>query len=263
MQYSKKRKISALYPSSKGTVVSRYRGYKSKGKKKVVRYRYTNPQPWWNPKTSPEMKAFDFWDNTGGHIPAYQNVVYTDGGDGTNTLFKGFTSINRIKQGSTYANRIGAKVTMKHITVSFSINNDIEFVYDALANNINQNIRALLIYDKNPNGVAPNGATLLQATGMGALNSVYSSLPNIVNMKNRFLFLRDQYLNYSRMENIKHYKWEVDCSLPSVYTGIDTETPSIANIAQGALYLMVFANYENLHTMYFGTTQARVYFVDQ
>lgn len=261
MSYAKKRKISSLYPYSKGTTVSRYTRYTDKGKKgKKVKYRYTNPQPWWNPKTSPEMKAFDFWDNTGSRIVVAGSVVYVDGGDGANTLTTGYASVNRIKQGSSYSNRVGSKVTMKHITVQFNINNDVPF--SQANSNMNQLIRVMLIYDKNPNGVAPPVASIIESCGMAGVNSNVNSLPSINNMKNRFLFLRDQRLDYDTSQNIQSYRWEIDCSLPVVYTGIDTATPTIANIAQGAVYFMAFASFQNINSMYLGFVTTRVYFMD-
>lgn len=262
MAYAKKRRLSSLYPYSKGTTVSRYQPYKDKAKKgKKIMYRYTNPQPWWNPKSSPEMKAFDFWDNTGSRIVNTQSVVYIDGGDGANTLNTGYASINRIKQGSAYSNRVGSKVTMKHITVQFNINNDVPFTQGN--GNMNQIIRAMLVYDKNPNGVAPNVGHMLENCGMGSVLSNVNSLPNINNMKNRFLFLRDQRLDYDTSQNIQSYRWEINCSLPVVYTGLDTASPTITNIAQGALYFLVFASFQGINTMYLGYVTTRVYFMDQ
>jgi len=169
-----------------------------------------------------EVKSFDV-------VVAAANMVAAAAVAGTEpaAAYTGMTEINCMQQGATVAQRIGNKVVIK------SVQAVIEFSSGAAA--AVAGIRALLVYDKQPNGAFPALADILldQPAGTGmALSSI-----NIAN-KSRFQFIRDQYAcidpGVGQEFIMKIYckgRWEVE---------FGSNTNTVGDIKTGAIYLIMF-----------------------
>lgn len=257
---SKKRKYSGL---DRGSSVSRFRTvvrYKDakKTKKKV---RISHPYKFYVPSSVPETKAFDFWDNTGGTLTAYGSVAYAGGADAANAFITGYTCINRIPQGSAVSQRIGTKITMKHISALLYFNSGTEV---KLSNTNLQNCyRIMLLYDKSPNGTAPDLDYVLAATGQaGTEVTDRRGFPIIGQLNNRFIWFKDEFMQPDMDTPVKIYHWEIDCNLQAVFNGTDSPM-TIDKINSGAIYLIAYNVYgTNTNPYYFSFVKTRVYFTD-
>lgn len=156
--------------------------------------------------------------------------------------------LNGIAPGSANWNRIGNKVNLKSIRIRGSIN----FATTA-ANIPNQDIRMLIVYDKNPNKSNPTLSDILQQTTQtGATSQNVFSNPNI-NNRERFKILRDRTWNtpyYTFTSNIltncetTDIDYRIDeyiklKNLPTIYSGTST-TCTIGDITSGALFMIFY-----------------------
>jgi len=169
-----------------------------------------------------EVKSFDV-------TVAAANVVAVSAVAGTEpgAAYTGLTEINCIAQGATVANRIGNKVVVKSVQICAEVSSGAAAAVAGL--------RAMLVYDKQPNGAFPAIADILldQPAGTGmALSSI-----NIAN-KSRFVFIRDQFFTIDpgvgQEYILKLYakgRWE---------TEYGSNAGNIGDIKTGALYMLLF-----------------------
>lgn len=148
--------------------------------------------------------------------------------------------LNGVATGTDYNTRIGREVTMKSYYLRM-------FITDAT--NIQQ-VRCMLVYDKQPAGVLPAITDILQYNNANS--------PNNLNNRDRFVIVSDKVYTTSpqgtEIRFVKKYK-----KLRTVTTYNNTGN-GIADIATGALYFVAVA-FNNVAT----TTldgYARVRFVD-
>lgn len=98
-----------------------------------------------------------------------------------------FNLLNAIVPGSNQWNRIGRKVLMKSLTFNYAIQ-DTETPATAVPSN---QLRALIVYDRQPNAAAPTYADIIQTvTAAGGTASDVMGFPNLSN-QHRFKIIRD------------------------------------------------------------------------
>lgn len=260
MAYSKKRKYS--YSDTGGQVnrirtVARYKDAKKTKRKMKI----SHPYKFYIPNSVPETKAFDFWDNSGGALKGYGGAGYNGGADAANAFVDGYTCINRIPQGSASSQRIGTKISLKHISFLMFLNSGTEV---KLANtNLQNSYRVMLLYDKSPNGTAPNIDYILASSGQaGTEVTDRRGFPIIGQLNNRFIWFKDVYFTPDMNTPNKIYHWEIDCNLPAVYNGTASPT-EIEHINAGAIYVIAYNVYGTNSNPYYCTfVKTRVYFTD-
>lgn len=139
------------------------------------------------------------------------------------------TEINCIQQGATVANRIGNKVVIKSLHLKFNI---------AAAAGVQSVVRAMVIYDKQPNGAFPALTDILLDQPLGAANAMGGL--NIAN-KSRFAVVRDQFLPVDAAQALVHPinwymkgRWEVEYG---------ANAGNIGDFRTGSIYVLIFSCY--------------------
>lgn len=94
------------------------------------------------------------------------------------------TSLNLIRVGSTFCNRIGRRIEMKNIRMSGIIQSLRTVAAEDYA-------RILLVYDRQTNGAVPSLSDILQTTDQATANTTTSFSGMNLNNRDRFKILRD------------------------------------------------------------------------
>lgn len=145
-------------------------------------------------------------------------------------VFTGMTEVNLVRQGPTFYQRIGNKIHMRSLSITFT-------PAVATSNGV-INLRYMVVYDKQPNGAFPALTDVLQINDAG--NVVFHSSMNITN-RSRFSILRDKLMTFSTIERssaiVKDY----------IKLNHDTEFKAnggtIGDIATGALFFIAFVDW--------------------
>lgn len=166
---------------------------------------------------------------------AYITPTYIGaGGAGLGT---GYTCINLLEQGSQVSQRIGDKVVMKSIRIQFNL------VANPAATSADVGVvRFCLIFDKNPNGVAPAVSDIFSTlNGAGAYGGIYFNTGIKSANINRFTLLADQKIKIAygedQVQTVDIYK---KLKMVSKYQS-SASPPVIANITEGAIYFMIWS----------------------
>lgn len=185
---------------------------------------------------------------TGGFRGGVNEVKFNDK---TNTAYEFSTTgtrqlLNGITQGSDYNNRIGRKFTMVKLLGRMRV---------ALgATPTNSNVRALVVYDKQPNGAAFSNTDLLTGSSTTAFNNL--------NNKDRFIVLVDKIMQVDTVNKpsvlIKFKK-----NMKMGVTNLGT-TNAIGDISTGSLYLLTLGDLATGVTAPVSTiNDVRVRFIDE
>lgn len=145
------------------------------------------------------------------------------------------THINNVSQGTTMSQRVGNKINMKSVSVRLTIGykNTAAVTYKDRAT-----VRVMLVYDKQPNATYPAYSDILQDTSTNATNTnSFNSNINIT-QKNRFVMVKDKFINFDLNHQIEHVK--MFKKLNNTETSFKSTTGAISDIINGALYLIVF-----------------------
>lgn len=165
-----------------------------------------------------------------------------------------FTTINLVQTGSSYYNRIGRKIHMKHIYITGVLtqagNNQSSTEYG----------RVLVVYDKQTNGVLPSGGI---ADVIGSINQAGTTSSTAVDHLNldkrdRFRVLMDERIILPNVEGTSpsntyiptadpegnaggnwNFKRFIKVNLETQYQA-DSSPSVIGDIATGGLYLITF-----------------------
>jgi len=145
-------------------------------------------------------------------------------------VFTGITEVNLVRQGPTFYQRIGNKIHMRSLSITFT-------PAVATSNGV-INLRYMVVYDKQPNGAFPALTDVLQINDTG--NVVFHSSMNIAN-RSRFSILRDKFMTFSTIERssaiVKDYiKLYHD-------TEFKANGGTIGDIATGALFFIAFVDW--------------------
>lgn len=203
----------------------------STGAKRIIykkRRIYRNPSLFGKTNIK-ELKTIDYTNIQGANV-RYNEVVHAA------TLATGMTTLNLLQAGTGFWNVIGSKIIMKSIKLSFII-----YPGTAAAGSA-YDVRWLLIYDRQPNGVAALITNILATvTQTGASTLGFESGTNIINRK-RFQIVKSGVTTISTdtkdSEVVSFYK---KLNHQTEYNG--TANPAtIANISTGALYFITFGS---------------------
>lgn len=178
----------------------------------------------------------------------------------TSSATTGSTHINNVSQGTTISQRVGNKINMKSVSLrtTISYKNTGTVTYKDKAT-----VRVMLVYDKQPNGSYPSVGDILQDTSTNATSTTgFSSNVNIAN-KNRFVIVRDKFINLDLNNQIQHVK--MFKKLNNTETSFKTTTGAIGDIINGALYFIIFKS-QNIVTpdnaVVSFDTMARIRYID-
>lgn len=197
-------------PPKKNRNVSQPQGKKAKGKKNNVPTFKTGP--------AVERKYLDF-----------TNTLQTLNDSGSSLLLNGCI------EGLTPADRIGQKITMKRVELTFTAGVQ---VADLVAGTGYQNdadtIRAVIVFDKQANGAAASWSSLMNASG---LYSAPYAKRNISTL-DRYMVLADKIFEVcSAGPNSVVWNFDIPCNLEVRYT--TTNNGNVSDIITGSLYLIV------------------------
>jgi len=142
--------------------------------------------------------------------------------------------LNLMTVGTTFYNRIGAKVTMVSARVTF----DIASPAIIASNFQSYDVRYLILYDRQTNASWPAIADILRTNDTA---TAHGSSINIAN-RDRFAVLRDQVVTLDTSQALCTH---IDCfmKLPQLQTQYKASTAgnlTIGDINTGALYLVIF-----------------------
>lgn len=178
---------------------------------------------------SGEVKSFDWnWGET-----ALQEIA-TTAGNANNDLTNGMICLNLMTMGTTFYNRIGAKVSMVSARLTFDL-----ALPSIIASDFQSNeVRYLIIYDRQTNAAWPSITDVLRTNDTA---TTHASSINIAN-RDRFAVLRDQVVTLDTSQALCTH---VDCfmKLPQLQTQYKSSTAgnlTIGDINTGALYLIIF-----------------------
>jgi len=162
--------------------------------------------------------------------------INPEAGGAGNGLATGYTTINAIQQGNAVSQRIGDKVTIKSIRVKGLIN-----IADDADLTDNGHVRCMVVLDKQCNGAAPVYSDIIASVDYaGAYSTPFNSSIKICNKK-RFVVLKDETFNLGwQSDQAIKIDWFIKNRLETEYIST-AGPPTIANIATGAVYLLVFA----------------------
>jgi len=177
--------------------------------------------------SSTEVKSFDVAVTASAGLPGIASVTAAE----PSTAFVGLTELNCIRQGSTFYNRIGSKLQIQSVRVSFDLTTTSAasaFAYTA---------RYILIYDRQPNGAFPAIADILGINDSGvSAAQPYASI-NIAN-RSRFSVIRDKVVEFDTAKNIISH---VDEFCPfKCDVEYKANAGNIGDISTGAIYLLCF-----------------------
>lgn len=179
--FSKSRKIRGNYPSvtftTKAIPKSSYRqaaAARSAASRMQARLK---PAYSLGRTSRQEVKCFDVTvGSPAGNLVAFSSAASAEPG----AAFLGMTELNCVQQGAAFYQRIGTKITIKSIRVSFDIAGVTSPAIDV--------VRWALVYDRQPNAAFPAIADIF-SNNSGTATS-YGSV-NMVN-RSRFQIIRDQ-----------------------------------------------------------------------
>lgn len=180
------------------------------------------------------------------------------------------TCLNATSQGAAETNRIGRKIVLKSVMIRGYINQ-----YQAGAAPINDFLRAILVYDRQPNGAAPVFSDIIQDVDQaGTTSSTSMSSLNISN-SDRFKVLRDWFWKVDVPGGatlVQAAQVSTDCKefslkayvplngLETHYNG--TNGGTIADITSGSLLLVTQGGASAANSQYRLTFVTRVRFTD-
>lgn len=134
--------------------------------------------------------------------------------------------INGVAEGSDFTQRVGRKVTWSSITMRWRAVISPTTPWPA-------NVRAMLVYDRQPNGVMPFISDIINIGGSGAIDD--TSLNNL-NNRDRFWVIMDKTLSISpNGPEIQFRKKFKRVNTNTQYKGI---TSAIDDISSGGFYLL-------------------------
>lgn len=147
--------------------------------------------------------------------------------------WSGGIELNAIMQGASFFQRIGTKIVVKSISVSFS-------VFGHPGTNPPTAVRSVLLYDRQPNKAFPTFDAIFQNNdGSVGYPTQFTCGLNMSN-RSRFSMIRDQYDIIDPASGLQHLvklfckgRWECEYS---------TNTGLIGDLNTGAIYLIVFAD---------------------
>jgi len=137
---------------------------------------------------------------------------------------------NALERGTDYDTRLGRQITMKNLQMTLNFEGNEAYI----AASGPQNVRCLLIYDKQCNGVAP---TLLNVL----VTATAFSLRNL-NYRNRFRVIMDKVYNIdgvSRLEFTKKYYINLRSRITTYNEGDDGD---VGDISTGSLYMLFISD---------------------
>lgn len=177
-----------------------------------------------------EIKSWDVSPNPANII----RIQDTPHGNGSNDLSTGLICLNcGIQPGSAFYQRIGTKINMKSVHIRWAMG----WTYAALtsaAGAAYNEIRVMLVYDRQPNGAYPGIADILGVNDTGSV-----TMNAGINMANRsrFTMLRDQMFDFDAASQIgKTCNWYV--KLKGLETEYKAGTADIAAISTGSLLFL-------------------------
>lgn len=150
--------------------------------------------------TGPELKYIDV-----GGVPGVMNISAVGASSGGEAGTASLELLNGLTQGTDSTTRIGRKVCMRSIQGrwTFTLQNTAGGVFPAGV--VGGQVRLLIVYDKQSNGVAPVATDILQG---GATTQLVS--PINLNNRERFVVLIDKFVtldpNNMQSATIKFYK---------------------------------------------------------
>lgn len=161
----------------------------------------------------------------------YTNTLQTLTDTGTAILLNGTTQ----GTGSSNADRIGTKITVKSVKVTLTAGAQ---VADLVAGTGYQNdadtIRAVIVFDKQTNGAAASWASLMNASG--TYSAPYAKR-NIATL-DRYMMLADKTFEIcSSGPNSIVWNFDIPCNLETRYT--TTNNGDVTDIITGSIYLIV------------------------
>lgn len=193
---------------------------------------YSKPVSKFGKTNLSEIKQIEYTNGAAGSLVRFSEVVNAA------TLATGMTPLNLLQAGTGFYNVIGTKTVMKSIKISFHFSPGAA----AVGANAAYSYRWLLVYDRQPNGVAAVITDMIETTiQTGASSTVFNSGLKRVNTK-RFQIIKSDagYISadtkdYEVVNFYKKLNHQVE------YNG--TANPAtIANISTGALYFIVFGD---------------------
>jgi hypothetical protein len=194
-----------------------------------------------------ELKGFDISNAAGAAaLNTWGSIASAEPG----AAFLGMTELNDIGQGSTFYNRVGAKVCMTSLVVRFSLMQ--------LTTPITGSVRYAIVYDKQCNGTFPAITDIFGVNGPNAGNNAGVNLTN----RARFTVLRDKTVNIDPAQQLV-FDVEEYCKLPQLEAEFKTSGGTIGDLSSGAIYFMaglIAAN--GAGTIGLGNLQTRVRYLD-
>lgn len=185
----------------------------------------------------------------GGLLPIYTASAFAEPA----AAFAGITELNDVQQGATVYQRIGTKIQMKSIRVSFTV------AISALALINNASVRWMIVYDRQVNGVGLTLATLIADSTAAAATGFHSGI-NIAN-RSRFLILRDQEITIEnggpQIHNVSDY-----IKLNNLEAEYRASGATIGDIATGALYLVILSDVLTVNSPLLLDMNCRLRYVD-
>lgn len=183
-------------------------------------------------KLAEEQKFVDYKSGAGYNQTSTQpSIVNIDATNPVATPSYYIKCINSCAEGVSRYDRIGKRVTLKSVQLKGLVENMTGAAYN--------NIRCLLIWDKQPTGALPNLTDILN-------NAATMSLLNDDNSE-RFLVLKEEYFDMTgnntsgnmTIECNKVLKWYVTPKNKETIFNAATQSDQAAGIAKGALYLVI------------------------
>lgn len=159
-------------------------------------------------------------------------------------LATGWTVLNCLQTGTGMSQRIGNKVSMKSLALSFTLVSN-----GGLSPAEYLTYRYLVVLDKQVNKTAPNISDILQDQGQDlALSNTSSNTGfNIVN-KDRFWIIRDRRgVVDNTLQSTKICSEYIKLNTDVMFSGNATP-PTIAQITTNAIYFIIFEDYSASQT---------------
>lgn len=170
--------------------------------------------------------------------------VLSDAFNNTGTI----TLMNGVAQGDDYTNRDGRKVIFKSIQLRI-------IAFGTPGTAVDQSIRYLIVYDKQPTGALPAVTDILDTAAV-------VSNTNLSN-RDRFIILKDKViscqLNTTAAAPQYHNEKYMKINLETVFSGTSA---AITSISSGAIYLVQVGTVAAGATTYSNTGRLRLRFVD-
>lgn len=142
----------------------------------------------WTTGPGPERK---FIDSNGSCSPATLAIGASSAGDsGTPTNPNSYFLINGISQGTDATTRIGRKIKMKSLQIRWTVSTQLPATGLNPAGLVAGDVRVLVVYDRQCNGVLPAVTDILQS---GTVSCVTS--PMNLNNRERFIVLVDKFFH--------------------------------------------------------------------